>query len=828
MEARIIQFVSAVLVLQFCTCKDTITLNQTLQEGDQLVSEQNNFVLGFFSPDHSKYKYLGIWFSKVSIQTVVWVANRNNPISGSSASGILSVNRQGNLALYSTQGNIQYWSTDVSEKDRDQTWAVEAQLLDTGNLVLVQAISRTILWQSFDHPTHTLLQGMVLGLNRLSGINLFLTSWRSANDPGIGDYSYKLNPSGSPQFYIYNGTKRIWRTSPWPWKTCTFCPLVFNFVQNEYEMYNFLVHDPSIIARVMLDDLGAIRFLIWHEKDIQWKEFWATPRDRCDLYGKCGANSKCDSDIGNKFECNCLPGYEPKSLRNWHLRDGSDGCIRKRLNSSSVCGHGAGFVKVENVKVPDSSTAVRVDMRSSHIECERKCRNDCSCSAYSNMNYSGNGNGCLSWYGDLFDTKNYMGLIGFDLYVRVDALELELAESSRGSSSMFEQKGMLLVIILSASSAWFILIIIILIWFCLKSKKKRTKKSRKNKRLLETLVMENELEEGSRSHRDLVLLDINTILDATDNFSPSNKIGQGGFGTVYKGKLANEKEIAVKRKSRSSRQGMEEFKNEAILIAKLQHRNLVKLVGFCIQQKEQILVYEYMPNKDETRKSQLDWEKRFNIIDGIARGILYLHQDSRLRIIHRDLKTSNILLDAEMNSKISDFGMAKIFQNDQVQGKTNRIVGTFGYMSPEYATFGIFSVKSDVFSFGVILLEIISGKKNSGFSQQDPSLSLIEQVWELWNEDRALEIVDTLLKESYDPQVALRCIQIGLLCVEENAKERPSMLEVVFMLKSETALPSPKQPAFIFRSTSSNSSLPGEEARPYSINDMTNSIVLTR
>ncbi|XP_050203490.2 G-type lectin S-receptor-like serine/threonine-protein kinase At1g11410 isoform X2 [Mercurialis annua] len=786
MEARILQFVSVVLLLQLCTCKDTITLNQTLKEGDLLVSEQSNFVLGFFSPDHSKHKYLGIWFSKVSIQTVVWVANRNSPISGSSASGILSVNRQGNLVLYSTQGNIQYWSTNVSKEARDRTWAVEAQLLDTGNLVFVQAVSRTILWQSFDHPTHTFIQGMVLGLNRLSGMNLYLTSWRAADDPVIGDYSFKLNPSGAPQFYIYNGTKHIWRTSPPPWETCKSWPIYFKFVQNEYEMYNVLVHDPSIIARVVLDDLGAIKFLIWHEKDVQWKEFWSTPRDSCDLYGKCGANSKCDSYPGSKYECDCLPGYEPKSLRNWHLRDGSDGCIRKRLNSSSVCGRGAGFLKVENVKVPDSSTAVRVDLKSSRIECERKCQSDCSCSAYSNMNLSGNGSGCLRWYGDLVDTKSFTGSIGFDLYVRVDALELELAESSRDSSSMFEKKGMLLIIILSSSSAWFVLIII-LVWFCLISKKKRTKKSRKNKRLLDTLVMENELEEGSRSHRDSVLLDINTILAATDNFSPSNKIGQGGFGKVYKGQLATGKEIAVKRMSKSSRQGMEEFNNEAILIARLQHRNLVKLVGCCIQEKEQILVYEYMPNKsldsflfDETRKSQLDWEKRCNIIDGMARGILYLHQDSR------------------------------------------------GYMSPEYATFGIFSVKSDVYSFGVILLEIISGKKNNGFSQQDPSLSLIEQVWKLWNEDRALEIVDALLKESYDPQVALRCIQIGLLCVEENAKQRPSMLEVVLMLKSETALPSPKQPAFIFRSTSSNSRLPGEEARPYSINDMTNSIVLTR
>ncbi|KAG5235591.1 G-type lectin S-receptor serine/threonine-protein kinase [Salix suchowensis] len=176
---------------------------------------------------------------------------------------------------------------------------------------------------------------------------------------------------------------------------------------------------------------------------------------------------------------------------------------------------------------------------------------------------------------------------------------------------------------------------------------------------------------------------MSTIAHATDTFSDTNKLGEGGFGPVYKGILIGGQQIAVKRLSKSSGQGLDEFKNEVMLIAKLQHRNLVKLLGCCVHEDERMLIYEYMPNKsldffifDQTRRKLLDWRKRINIIGGIARGLLYLHQDSRLRIIHRDIKPSNILVDEELNPKISDFGLARMFGGDQTEAKTNRVVGT--------------------------------------------------------------------------------------------------------------------------------------------------------
>ncbi|XP_050288754.1 cysteine-rich receptor-like protein kinase 25 isoform X5 [Quercus robur] len=298
--------------------------------------------------------------------------------------------------------------------------------------------------------------------------------------------------------------------------------------------------------------------------------------------------------------------------------------------------------------------------------------------------------------------------------------------------------------------------------------------------------------------------DFETIEAATNKFSDDSIIGEGGFGKVYKGVLPEGKEVAVKRFSMKSLQGLEEFKNEVILIAKLQHKNLVRLLGCGIEGEEKLLVYEFMHNKsldnfifDSKRKLQLDWKTYYDIINGIARGLLYLHEDSRLKIIHRDLKPSNVLFDHNMVAKISDFGMARIFSENQNIANTKRIAGTYGYMAPEYAMEGIFSVKSDVFSFGVILLEIISGKRSSGFYLTEHSQTLLAYAWRLWNEDKVLEFVDNFLMESGSTSEIVKCIHIGLLCVEENPQDRPTMSIVIVMLGSESiALPEPKHPAF--------------------------------
>ncbi|KAF8112051.1 hypothetical protein N665_0068s0018 [Sinapis alba] len=297
------------------------------------------------------------------------------------------------------------------------------------------------------------------------------------------------------------------------------------------------------------------------------------------------------------------------------------------------------------------------------------------------------------------------------------------------------------------------------------------------------------LEEDQRGEWELPLFELNTIATATNNFAFRNKLGSGGFGPVYKGVLENGMEIAVKRV----------VQDEVKLISKLQHRNLMRILGYCVESDEKMLVYEYLPNKSldcfifhEEQRAELDWPKRMEIIRGITRGILYLHQDSRLRIIHRDLKASNVLLDSEMIPKIADFGMARIFGGSQIRGSTSRVVGTYGYMSPEYAMEGHFSIKSDVYSFGVLILEIITGKRNSAFHEE--SSNLVGHIWDVWNKGEAVQVIDKLMNQETIEESE---VNIGLLCVQENASDRPDMSSVVFMFgHNANDIPSPKHPAF--------------------------------
>ncbi|KAE8713583.1 putative cysteine-rich receptor-like protein kinase 33 [Hibiscus syriacus] len=326
---------------------------------------------------------------------------------------------------------------------------------------------------------------------------------------------------------------------------------------------------------------------------------------------------------------------------------------------------------------------------------------------------------------------------------------------------------------------------------------------------------------------------LKSVTKATNNFSQDNMLGQGGFGAVYKGRLDDGQEIAVKRLFHESGHGDEEFKNEVMVMARLQHRNLVRLKGFCLERKEKLLIFEFVPNSsldqflfDPIERQRLDWDTRYKIITEIARGLLYLHEDSRYRIVHRDLKAANILLDKEMAPKISDFGMARLFGADQTRDDTRRVAGTFGYMAPEYIKHGKFSVKSDVYSFGVLILEIISGDKISHF--RNNGVDLLTYAWRNWREGTSLNLVDEFSRGTGSRNEMTRSIHIGLLCVQENDANRPSMHSVVLMLSdASVSMPVPSTPAFIIPAStvqpeaSSSSSLLDHNSDRFTKNEVT-------
>ncbi|KAK4254005.1 hypothetical protein QN277_009441 [Acacia crassicarpa] len=816
-----------ILFVHYSSCHflDRITLTNPLKNGDVLLSDRKTFALGFFTPrNNPRNRYIGIWYKQVSEQTVVWVANRDNPLNGTT-SGIFLIDIHGNIVLIANDTNNPnpIWSSNVSLSSSPTN--TFAKLLDTGNLVLIEKETRKFVWQSFDYPYDTMLPFMKLGLEKRTGLNKFLTSWKSHDDPRPGNMRYKIDPRGYPQFFVYRNEDPIYRVGSWTGQRWGGIPemipnyFIFNvsFIDDTSEVcYTFTLKDPSALSRLVLDNTGHLSRTTWQPDDRRWQELIHVPRQNCDHYRRCGSNSYCEEYYGaDEFQCVCLPGFEP---RNPQMRSGlgGGGCVRKK--NVSTCQSGEGFVKVVRVKLPDTSE-VHLDksMSMSLKECEEKCLKDCSCEAYASANEV-TLRGCLTWHTDMEDIRIFSST-GQDLYVRVDAIELAKYENKRQSSLV--KKGAVTLLVVSV----FLLMLLItfVYWFA------KNKKQARRRRLDEYLV---DRAKGS----DLTLFNLSEIIVATENFSDTNKLGQGGFGSVYKGLLQNGMTIAVKRLSKHYGKGIEEFTNEVTLMEKLQHRNLVKILGCCIQGNEKLLIYEYLPNKsldtfifDQVKKFKLDWKKRFDIISGVARGILYLHHDSRLRIIHRDLKASNVLLDSALNPKISDFGIARIFGGNQIEASTNNVVGTYGYMSPEYAMEGLFSIKSDVYSFGVLLLEIVTGRKCHGH-YDDITYTLVGQIWEMWREGRTMDFVDPSLRgETCLDEQVIKCINIGLLCVQDCASDRPTMLEVISMLDNDIVLPPPKQPGFMFKKTTcdqSNTCASGTEF--YSLNGMSTTEIEAR
>ncbi|KAK1391724.1 Receptor-like serine/threonine-protein kinase [Heracleum sosnowskyi] len=777
---------STILLLSFFTnsaAEDLLSINQTIRDGESnIVSANNEFELGFFSPGSSTNRYVGIWFKKISYRTIVWVANRDAPLNNTS--GILRIDNKAISLFDNDTTNTIIWSSNASRFVSNPV----AQLLDTGNLVFRDKKddgSQNFVWQSFDYMGDTMLPGMKLGKNLVTGQEWCLSSWKSVDDPSPGSFVHRMDTHGYPQLTLWKGSKLHARSGPWVGNRFSGSPIpksnmiyMNEFVLEQKEIYYAArLFNTSTKTRFMLTMNGHLQRLIWNSQNQEWTTYLTLLAGDCDLYGVCGPYGTCD--ITSSPRCSCLRGFNPKIPEKWEAADWTNGCVRiTPLN----CGNGDGFFKFSGVKLPDTRHSW-YNLSMNLQECRSMCLKNCTCTAYSNINVEKDGKGCLLWFEELMDIKGYTE-DGQDIYVRMSASELDGKKGSRMKRTLFIS----IFAVLAAISA--------LIGLYLFKKKKLNKGG---------TLLNGEGRSNSNEEQDLELpfFEFKRIVNATGNFCHSNKVGEGGFGPVYKGVLEDGQQIAVKRLSENSRQGVDEFKNEVSLIAKLQHRNLVSLLGYCIEEEERILIYEYMPNKsldsylfDKDTSMLADWPRRYNIINGLARGLLYLHQDSKLRIIHRDLKGSNVLLDDEMNPKISDFGMARSFGGSQTEANTTTVVGTYGYMPPEYVIDGVFSTKSDVYSFGVLVLEMVSRKRNRCFEHPDHNLNLLGHAWRCFNGEQLEELIDEAILESSSQCEVFRVIQIGLLCVQEYPEDRPDMSSVVLMLNSKIELPEPQKPGF--------------------------------
>ncbi|KAJ6827377.1 putative G-type lectin S-receptor-like serine/threonine-protein kinase B120 [Iris pallida] len=814
----------------------TLTQGQTIKDGDTMLSPGGRFELGFFSPGNSTSRYVGVLYHNVSTQSVVWVANRDAPLATSD--GSIAIGRDGNLLVLDGEGGT-VWSTNVSTATTNET---RATIRDSGQLV-VSSGDGTAIWDSFEHPTDSFLPGMKVSVNTKTGQRTVLTSWKSPNDPSVGKYSLGLDPNGSGQFFIWDEGRPRWRSGKFDGTKFIGATMRAMYLYGFKSVvdpargslyFTYTQYNSSLLRFVMQWD-GAENTTMYDEEHGAWEQVWMQPVTACQAYGTCGDYGMC-SDGGTPI-CSCLEGFEPRSSGEWGEGNWSGGCVRRaalacslrnRTNSSG----GDGFFRLQEVKVPDRSEFALTVVN--EADCRSSCASNCSCEAYSYVT----GIGCLTWGRDLVDILQFPeGEGGSDLYIKLASSELDT-----------KSKAWRTIAIVISTALFLMAIICVLSWWKFNAAIKdwwRGNKTQLGSSMLISAKARLDLSGPSDFGKtspdgndvELPLFNFDFLADATRNFSYSNKLGEGGFGDVYKGLLPGGREVAVKRLSRSSGQGQEEFKNEMKLIAKLQHRNLVRLLGCCIQGEEKMLVYEYMPNKsldaflfDPKKQALLDWTKRFDIIEGVARGLVYLHRDSRLRIVHRDLKASNILLDDDMKPKISDFGMARIFGNDQNQDSTTRVVGTIGYMSPEYAMEGLFSVKSDVYSFGILVLELVSGRRNSSFHHIPDIMNIVRYTWRLWSEDRMNEMIDPTIQESCSVAQVFRCVHVALLCVQDRADDRPDMQSILLMLGSEAATPpTPRPPTFALqRSPNRTDSIMENIIESYSVDDMSITVIVGR
>lgn len=728
---------------------DTISANQSLSGDQTIISSGGKFRLGFFKPGNSSNYYIGMWYDKVSQRTAVWVANRERPILDKNSAELKILD--GNLVLVD-ESKTPIWSTNINSSKSNSVVAI---LQNNGNLILTDGSNSTPpLWQSFNNPGNTWLPGAKLSYNNVTRTAQLLTSWKSPDDPAPGLYSLELDPSKKMYILKFKRSEQYWDTGPWNGKIFRDVPemrtnYIYNFSYEEKQnesYFTYSLYDDSIISRFIMDVSGQIKQYTWLNTSNEWNLFWSQPRQQCEVYALCGPFATCQESL--PF-CNCLDGFKHSSEIDWNLNDYSGGCERK---TKSQCGNGNGekdgFWMHPQMKVPENAQNVPAG---SSEECESTCLNNCNCTAYT---YESS---CSIWNGELLDMQQLLPNDdrGKSIYVRVAASDVPKSKS---------KKGIPIGVAVGSAAAVVILLGVLFV-----------------------VVRRRRVGSGKTVEGSLVAFGYKDLQHATKNFS--EKLGGGGFGSVFKGKLSDSSFIAVKRLDSIS-QGEKQFRSEVSTIGTVQHVNLVRLRGFCSEGNKKLLVYDYMENGSldshiftEKQSDVIDWKTRYQVALGTARGLTYLHEKCRDCIIHCDIKPENILLDAQLCPKVADFGLAKLVGRDFSRVLTT-MRGTRGYLAPEWISGVAITAKADVYSYGMMLLEIVSGRRNSEHSQ-DGKVKFFPS-WAariVLHEGDILSLLDDRLDRVADAEEVSRICKVAYWCIQDDELQRPSMGQVVQILE---------------------------------------------
>ncbi|KAI3741321.1 hypothetical protein L1987_58993 [Smallanthus sonchifolius] len=757
--------------IQSKSCSNPSSSKLIISGNSTIYSENRTFALGFFHTNDESKWYLGIWYVSIPTPTYVWVANRETPLRSRDSSsleidgGKLTV--KDNL---DSRCDVVWESVDANFDSEG-----DVKLLEDGDLVVMDARGVAV-WRSFDFPADTFLPGMNLTVGQT------LTCWKSSNDPAPGKYSLRLRPPDYGEVELLFDEKRTYWTSG-NWTGNIFSgvpemtiPYIYRFYFTnpftETATFGFIETMPQQkpLTRFNIDSSGQIRQYTWSPQTISWNMFWSRPENPCRVYGLCGNLGFCNAKL-TVNRCKCFDGFQPVDGAGWDAGDFSGGCVR---DSDKNCRNdkfeAIGEVTFDQEKVESSS--------SSRSDCERKCLNNCSCIA---LSHNPNTNSCKNYFGEILNLGNSSS----DLGIIHDPLNIRVPRGVTG-----KKIGSKTVILIITISCFVAISSIAIIGFVILRKNTITRKK------LE--------EESVFPVTNLKVFTYKELHAATNGFS--EQLGHGGFGAVFSGTVDSAL-VAVKRLERPGG-GEKEFRAEVCTIGNIQHVNLVRLRGFCSEESHRLLVYDYMPNGPlsvylKSGGRNLDWDARFRIAIGIARGIAYLHEECRNCIIHCDIKPENILLDQDYSAKVSDFGLAKLIGRD-----FSRVLatmrGTWGYVAPEWISGVAITTKADVYSYGMTLLELLGGRRNVEGPPDGGDGGASNEKWFFppWAARRITEgdvaaVVDERLGGEYNMEEVVRVGLVAVWCIQDEEVARPTMGMVVKMLEGVVVVEIPPPPKLL-------------------------------